>query len=53
MREEVTKAVQMLNSILNQQGYDFKMKTIINALENFEKSTLAEIENKKKYSINT
>ena len=43
MREEVTKVAKMLNSILNQQGFNYKKNAILQTLEDFESSTLREI----------
>lgn len=44
MREEVTKVTKMLNSILNQQGVTYKKNVILQTLEDFESSTLKEIQ---------
>ena len=44
MREEVTKVAKMLNAILNQQGITYKKNAILQTLEDFESSTLREIQ---------
>lgn len=44
MREEVTKVAKMLNSILNQQGFNYKKNAILQTLEDFESSTFREIQ---------
>ena len=44
MRDEVTKVAKMLNSILNQQGFNYKKNAILQTLEDFESSTFREIQ---------
>ena len=44
MREEVTTVAKMLNSILKQQGFNYKKNAILQTLEDFESSTFREIQ---------
>lgn len=44
MKEEVTKVAKMLNTILNQQGFEYKKNAVLQTLEDFEKSTMNEIQ---------
>ena len=44
MKEEVTKVAEILTSILNQQGFAYKRNAILQTLEDFESSTLREIQ---------
>jgi hypothetical protein len=43
MKEQVSKIAQMLNSVLNQQGFSTKRNAIFQILEDFESSTVGEI----------
>lgn len=44
MKEEVTKVAKMLNAILNQQGFEYKKNAVLQTLEDFESSTMREIQ---------
>lgn len=44
MKEQVSKIAQVLNSVLNQQGFSTKRNAIFQILEDFESSTLGEME---------
>lgn len=44
MKEEVTKVAKILNTILNQQGFEYKKNAILQTLEDFESSTMREIQ---------
>lgn len=44
MKEEVTKVAKMLNAILNQQGFKYKKNAVLQTLEDFESSTMREIQ---------
>lgn len=45
MKQDVTKIANVLNSILNQQGKEAKRNAIHQALNDFESSTLQEMQN--------
>ena len=44
MKEGVTKVAKILNTILNQQGFEYKKNAILQTLEDFESSTMREIQ---------